>query len=675
MLKKPPPLPEPFFAEPPVRVVLIDGRTIVPLHDILVTASSVVYDFETNRLPWWHKDHKALTVSFTVSPGKAFVVPLYHPESSLTDFDIKFLFSTIRERMQSPEQKHTAHQGVFDDLVWFRIAGYRPYLTLDTMALAHALDENRPRGLKYLGRALLGWPDWGIDTRDLANDPLEQVAFYNGCDTAATWLLRDRLLADLKQDYRLQGYVAGVLMPGLRAVEGIVERGIFVNRARLDQQTDRLTKERDAAAAEIPVENPNSTKQIGTWLYETLGLKIPKRTPTGAPCTDEETIHRLALQHPSVRTLLDYRKPQKMLSAYMAPIAAKIEVSIDGRLHEDVKIGPKTGRFASRFHTTPRDADIRSVFSAPEGSVLLSCDYRQIEARLVAWAAAGRPSVHEYSGKLHGQNFLDAFMDPKRDVYIEMAASVLNKPLSAVTTGKPGEPSNDRQIMGKVPTLAMLYKISPDGLRNYAWSEYQIEWTAAQARKIHNTFYLLWPEVRDWQEREVLVVSTRGWNQSALGRKIRLPDALTYSPKQHEAIGTGINMPIQSLASDITLTAARLFQADLTPTLEKSGYLMHHLSRTFLVGFVHDALLVETNVDAAPLIAKTLQECMLTAPAWLRRFGLDLPEGLIQVELTAGPWGSKTTFEQWRAQHPYKPSVFGGIVVVDQFLSLTPQTT
>lgn len=280
------------------------------------------------------------------------------------------------------------------------------------------------------------------------------------------------------------------------------------------------------------------------------------------------------------------------------------------------------------------------MYSASPGYVLLSADYRQIESRLVGWAACGRPETWDDIPLTHA-NFMRALMDPKRDVYVEMAAAVLGKSLSEVTTGKPGENSNDRQIMGKVPTLAMLYRISAGGLLDYAWNEYQIVWTERQARKIHNTFYTLWPEVRTWQEREALIVSKRGWNQSVLGRKVRVPDAMQDGPSAHKALGTGINHPISSLATDITMTAATMMQQYIMGNWIEGG--------PRLVGFIHDNLLVECRIEQARAVEIVLQATMLNAPMRLQPYGLRIPDGYLQVEIHAGPWGNKQTLAQYFA--------------------------
>lgn len=634
---------------PPVETHIVkDQDGLGRLSTALRSAQVFAYDFETLPIHWADKDWKALSIAFSMDEGYAWAVPIAHPQSPFLDeygclrpMLLYFLHQVLVPIMTDPKRKKIAHNMIFDDLVFYRLTGTLPHTTCDTMDLTHTLDENRPKGLKWQLRARLGWPDYGLDTKKLAQMPLDEVLQYNGYDAAGTLQLRNVLLKELAEDPRLARYYARVRMPGIRAVERIVANGIHLDRARAEQVHADLVVRRDGAAALLPVENPGSPPQVGRWLYDDLKLPVLKRTETGQPSTDEETIWKLAKRHPQVKVLLDWRKHAKNLSTYIGPPLLESTRSVDGRIHPEYRIGgsdptgsdqrqrdaPKTGRLASRFHTTPRDETIRSIYSAPEGCVLLSADYRQIEARLVAWAAAGAPATWE-DVQPGNSRMLRAFRKDI-DVYVLMASAALGKPVEAVT-------KKDRQEMGKVPTLACLYRISAKGLQEYAWLQYQLEWSANQAAHLHATFYRLWPEIQAWHTLSERLLMGRGWTQSVIGRKRRLPDAMNGGEGAYESINSGINMPIQSLASDITMTGASLWQERFWDS-----------SFGRLVGFVHDSLMVECEGGTIERTAEALISCMLDAPCRLEPLGLRIPDGLVQVEVSAGPWGSKKTVAEY----------------------------
>jgi DNA polymerase-1 len=349
---------------------------------------------------------------------------------------------------------------------------------------------------------------------------------------------------------------------------------------------------------------------------------VLKLTPGGAPSTDEPTINALALEHPEVRKIIAYRKPSKRINTYYLPMALAQRFSFDGYPHPDYRTtSVETGRLGSFFHTTPRDNRVRPIITAPEGWTFVQLDYSQIEARLAAWAAAGKPETMD--AVVNG-NMLRAWFD-RRDVYRETAAEFFRIPLDQVT-------KEQRQDFGKVPVLANLYRISTKGFRKYAWDQAEIALTMEEAERACAAFHNLYPEFKLWHEREERILRMRGYALSAIGRVRRIPAAmLDATPANgmliHEAVNAGINMPIQSLAADITQTAAALI----------TKYCDH--SRVRLSGNVHDALLPWIRTEFVDEELPRIAWCMLNSYRYLRPLGLHIPDGLIRCEITVGNWG------------------------------------
>jgi len=622
--------------QPDVKVALAetwdDLWGLIPL---LRQAGGYTFDFETwypsgdTEKPWWHRDFRAISVAFAPNEREAYVVPLLHPESPLewNEDRLEQFFEALTLDAGEHDLHLTAHNSLFDSLVWYRLCRRLPGTTCDTMVLAHLLDENRPKGLKYLGRALLGWPDWGIDTRDLDKKLLSQVAYYNGMDAACTYAMRRRLLADLREDERLREYFVCLEMPKVRALERLISRGVWVDEETLYERIKEAEEHKAAARAQIPVENPGSNRQIERWLYEELKLPCPKTTATGARSTDEDTLKRLAKREPRVRMVVEERKWSGYLSRYLRPLESSLATSMTpGRIFPDYRTtSVETGRLGSRFHTTPRDPFVRSVYSAPPNRTLLVADYGQIEARLAAWAAMGSPSDGTTIIRAAPNSMLSAWLTGK-DVYVLTAASILEKPPEQVTRD-PKDPKNERQIVGKVPTLALLYKMGPGEFRDYVWREFELEWTEKFTRQVHEGFFRTWPELRDWHEREEKKIRWRGYAVSAIGRMRHLPGAkMRNSSVSYDAVKQGINHPIQSLASDFTQASMVLLDRMDAP----------------IVGSVHDALVFEVPDAEVSEWAAKIRRVMEHVDHVLRPLGLILPPGLLKVEIKAGPWGIGT---------------------------------
>jgi uracil-DNA glycosylase family 4 len=642
--------------DPPIAVHVVEGyKALQPVVDLLHTGLPFTFDFEATPIPWWHKDWKAYSVSFSWDGVRSVVVPLWHPESPLMAQDswLRDFFADVKDVMQDPDVSKTAWNQIYDDIAWFRCSGYLPYTTCDAMVLRHVLDENMLKNLKWNGRALLGWPDWDIDATK--EHPLDQLAFYNGADACATFLLREKLLAELEQQPELLRYFAHVEMPKLRALEKLIVNGIYVDPETLERNWAQCKINYTEAAAQIPVENPNSSQQIAAWLYgptaqpvsvpdtktasalgasepaatcppSGLGLPVPSLTPGGAPSTDESTINLLARQYPEypiLKKVLEARRWKKYDSTYFAYANELVTQSHDRRAHFDYRsTSVETGRLGSRFHTQPRDPFVRSIYSSPPGSTLLSVDYSQIEARLAAWKAAGCPATWEEVDPQWGRMLL-AFHD-KRDIYVETAAAALRKDSALVSR-------NERQMMGKVPSLAMIYKISAEGFREYAWSQFEIVYSRAEAEHLHRTFYSLWPEIPRWHDLEGRILRNRGYAVSPLGRIRRLPEAMSENRKlSEEAVRAGINAPVQSCASDILQTAMIMLQ----------GYIEADEWDVKITGNVHDDLTFEVADDCLYDWAATAEHVMtVEVPARLKGLGLHLPPNLLAVEMQAGPWG------------------------------------
>lgn len=537
-----------------VSVYLADiPEALEGLLDTLTKADSFSFDFEANTRPWWHKQYRPYTISFAGRDPDGtlgtVVVPIFHRDHEWDPNVLSFFWARLTDIMADPSKKKTVHNAAYDVPVYYRTCAMlhgvppcMPYVDFDTMSAAKVLDENVSVGLKYRGRADLGWPDWDIDATK--EHPLDELAQYNGWDAAATYLLRELYEQRLLETPRLHKYFHQVEMPKVRGIVKVMVNGYAIDVPRLRTEWKKAITEQQEAKAKIPVDNPGSSQQVAKWLFEDLKLPVISLTPGRQPSTDEPTIRTLALDHPEVRPIVEYRQPTKKISTYYSNMAASALHSYDGLPHADYRTtSVETGRLASFFHTTPRPtfdgkSQVRPIITAPPGWVFVQCDYAQIEARIAAWAAAGKPGP----GDTINGNMLRAFLE-RRDIYRENAAEMLNKPLATIT-------KDERQNFGKVPVLASLYRITAKGLRSYAWNKADLALTLGEAQRALQAFHNLWPEFHLWHDREDRILRLRGYAESPIGRLRRLPAALLEDSWQndkliYEAVNQGINQPVQ----------------------------------------------------------------------------------------------------------------------------------
>lgn len=624
-------------SEIPVKSYDVDNLTkLEKLAEILSKSDRWAFDFEATPIPWWHVDWKPYCVSFSVNGAQSFVIPLEHPlwqnehGGALTWMDeVRAWALRHRELFQDPKILKNAHNRLYDSLAWRRTFGWPIKTTHCSMIAVQVLNENEPKALKWQCRTRLGWPDWDIDARLL--HPWPKTRDYNGTDAAGAWrLLYEHYLPELAEQGLAQ-YYTDLCMKDADWVERMLWTGMPVDQVVLTERAAIAARELESAKEALPVANPNSSQQVGKWLFEELGLPVLALTPAGAPSTSKDTINRLALMgHEEPKGVLKVRSRTKEITTYYEPIDQMVEQAFDHRLHPDIRMASvETGRHSSFMHTLPRDATVRSIVRTTDpGWELIELDFAQLEARLCAWAAAGKP--RDWSEIDWSRATMLRFFREGTDVYKWMAGNALGKPPEAITP-------KERQELGKVPVLAMLYKISWKGLREYAWHAMQLDWNEGFARHLWHTFNTLFPEFPRWHQDEAEKIISRGWVRTEIGRIRRLPDAQGYDKKQvEEAIRSGINMPIQGLGSDITQMAGILIDYKVDRDL---AHIVHE---------IHDALILETRRAEVVRLTPVLKYYMEHAHQALRRLGLYLPDGLLICEEKIGPWGEGVDLKKYQ---------------------------
>src|SRR5678815_5522504 len=177
---------------PDIPIMLMD--TPAALGGVLETlsqAKTFAMDYEATPVEWWRKDYAAYTVAFSGrdpdgSLGSV-VVPLWHPEHVWEAGVLEMFLARLATILANRSTNLIVHNFQYEGPVTYRLTGKLPWCGLDTMVAAQLLDENRLKALKFLGQEVLGWPDWGIDTKVV--QPLDETTTYNGLDAAATLLL------------------------------------------------------------------------------------------------------------------------------------------------------------------------------------------------------------------------------------------------------------------------------------------------------------------------------------------------------------------------------------------------------------------------------------------------------------------------------------------------------
>ncbi|MFI3149968.1 DNA polymerase I [Streptococcus suis] len=348
---------------------------------------------------------------------------------------------------------------------------------------------------------------------------------------------------------------------------------------------EQLTKEiYELAGQEF---NINSPKQLGTILFEDMGLPLEytKKTKTGYS-TAVDVLERLAPIAPVVSKILDYRQITKLQSTYV--IGLQDAILADGKIHTRyVQDLTQTGRLSStdpNLQNIPVRLEqgrlIRKAFvPSLENSVLLASDYSQIELRVLAHIS-------------QDQHLIEAFQKGV-DIHTSTAMRVFGIEKAEDVT------ANDRRN-AKAVNFGVVYGISDFGLSN------NLGITRKEAKDYIDTYFERFPGIKNYMETIVREARDKGFVETIYKRRRELPEINSRNFNvRNFAERTAINSPIQGSAADILKVA----MINLDKAIEEAG-----LSTRMLLQ-VHDEIVLEVPTAELETVKKLVKETMESAIA------------------------------------------------------------
>lgn len=306
--------------------------------------------------------------------------------------------------------------------------------------------------------------------------------------------------------------------------------------------------------------NPNSPKQISEYLFKELKLPNYKKGSTAF-----EVLISLKNQHPIIDILLEYRKLQKLYSTYL--LGLQKYIFDDGKIHSIYnQVQTSTGRLSSldpnMQNISIRDKEqreVRKIFipSKPHTKIL-SCDYSQIELRILAHIS-------------EDENLIKAFQQ-KHDIHRETASKILNIPLAEVT--------NEQRQNAKAINFGIVYGISSFGLSQ------QIGIKVEDAKIFINKYFSVFPKIKSYINNIIDFCEKNGYVQTIFNRRREVME-ITNKNKVIQNFGKRIamNMPIQGSAADILkLAMNKIYEEIKNQNID-----------AILIAQIHDELIFEVE--------------------------------------------------------------------------------
>ena len=533
-------------------------------------------------------------ISLSVTPGEACYIPVAHRNGE-TQLDRNLVLLRMRSWLESSSHAKVGQNLKYDSHIFANYGITLGGIQFDTLLESYVLESHLPHNMDSLAERHLGVKT--IRYEEVCGKGVHQIGFdqvdlkiatdYAAEDADITLRLHLELWPQIQASPGLLYVYQQIEMPAMRVL-GIMERnGIRIDSALLAKQGQQVGKRLLELEGEIhklagqPF-NIQSPKQIAEILFGQLELPVIKKTPSGAPSTDEEVLQKLAEDYPLPARILDYRSLAKLMSTYIEKLPRMADPKT-GRVHTNFSQATAvTGRLASSDPNlqnipvrTEEGRRIREAFIPADGCKLLSADYSQIELRIMAHIA-------------EDENLLEAFNTGK-DVHQATAAEIFGVPLDDV--------SSEQRRYAKVINFGLIYGMSAFGLAG----NLGIERSAAQ--NYIAKYFDRYPGVAQYMERTRVEARENGYVETVFGRRLWLPEIKgSNGPRRQGAERAAINAPMQGTAADLI----KLAMIAVENWLEKEQL------KTRMLLQVHDELVFDVPLDEIDLLKEKLPGLMCT---------------------------------------------------------------
>ncbi|MCH5051920.1 DNA polymerase I [Pectobacterium aquaticum] len=579
-------------------VTILDEKTLLDWIERLKQAEVFAFDTETDGLDTLTAN--LIGLSFAIKPGEAAYLPLAHdyldaPEQ-LDRTKVLALFKPLLEdeKLLKIGQNLKFDKGVMQrydiDLCGIAFDTMLESYVLDSVAGRHDMDSLAERYLSHKTITFEEIAGKGKNQLTFNQIALEQAGPYAAEDADVTLHLHQKLWGKLQPHADLCQVFQTIDMPLVPVLSRIERTGVLIDPAILAEHSKELTirlAELETQAYELAGEefNLSSTKQLQGILYEKQKLPILKKTPKGAPSTNEEVLAELALDYPLPKLILEYRGLAKLKSTYTDKLPLMINPATK-RVHTSYhQAVTATGRLSSsdpNLQNIPVRNDegrrIRQAFIAPKGYSIVAADYSQIELRIMAHLSGDKGLLNAFANGL--------------DIHRATASEVFGTALDKVTS--------EQRRSAKAINFGLIYGMSAFGLSR------QLNIPRSESQKYMNLYFERYPGVQDYMERTRQQAAEHGYVSTLDGRRLYLPDIHSRNAMARKgAERAAINAPMQGTAADIIKKAMIAIDDWLQKDTPKVKMIMQVHDE--LVFEIHDSVIEESISKIKALMEGCMQ--------------------------------------------------------------------
>ncbi len=571
---------------------LVDGpEARKALVDKLAKEKVLCFDTETTGID--ANQAELVGLAFSVKKGEGYYVPVPADQE-----EAKAIVAEFKAILEDEAIEKIGQNLKYDMLMmkWYGVEVAGSFF--DTMIAHYLCEPDKRHKLDYLAETFLKYQMVPIETligkkgkNQLSMRDIEvaKVSDYAAEDADITFQLRD-IFQPMLEEINTGELYRDLEAPLIRVLTDIEFEGVRINPDFLNNYSKKLGAqilEKEQAIykqAGTPF-NINSPKQVGQILFDRMELPYRwRKTSTGQYSTNEAKLSELAVDHPFVQEILDYRKLNKLKSTYVDTLPLLVNPRT-GRVHSSFnQARAATGRLSSEnpnLQNIPiRDEagrEIRKAFEPRDADhILLAADYSQIELRLIA----------EISGD---EAMLEAFQ-AGHDIHQATAAKVYGKTLEEVTA--------DERRNAKTVNFSIIYGAGATNLSR------QLGIKRAEASELIKNYFAQYQGLKQYMEETVTFAQENGYVTTLMGRRRYLRDINSKSGlERSNAERVAINTPIQGSAADMIKVA----MIDIHKALKEGNF------KTKMIMQVHDELVFDVYRPELEKVKPLIEEKMKNA--------------------------------------------------------------
>jgi DNA polymerase-1 len=561
---------------------------------------------------------KLVGISVSYKAGEAYYVPVGHTDGTQLTHDE--VIRAMKPVLENPKIRKVGHNIKYDYEMLAKSGIKMMPIGFDTMVAAFLLNS--------LGRGQslddLAYAEFGIEMipiSELIGTGRSEVSFdKTSVDEATTYAAEDadmtlRLYEKLSDELddadelnqwgwsikRLAEEIEWPLIPVLGEME---LAGITLDADKLNRFGTKLKKRLGEISEEIyrlagEEFNLGSPAQLGQILFGRLGLTAVgvKKGKTGNISTAVGVLEKLRDAHPIIGLIMEFRELDKLKNTYIDTLPGLVRA--DGRIHTSFsQTIAQTGRLSSSSPNlmnipvrTETGREIRAAFVAPEGRLLVSGDYSQIELRVAAALSGDEAMIETFRQGI--------------DLHQQTAAELYGVPLEAVT--------KDQRSAAKTINFGVLYGMSPHGLSVATGMD------GHDAAAFIDRYFTLRPKLREYIEATKKFAYDQQYTATLFGRKRPCPEIRSTNFQIRQATERmAVNVPIQGTAADIY----KLAMIAVDRELDRDSQLLLQ---------IHDELIVEVPKEKAKATEEMLGRVMMGV--------IDLGVPLVVDTESGSDWG------------------------------------